>query len=73
MTKLQKAQVEQKRLWKLMCESEGINPDNKFVVFDPTNPIAAEYNKAVHNLFRLRSRSSLKAIRTRLNQDLAVR
>jgi hypothetical protein len=63
MTKLQKAQVEVKRLWALMCAAENVPVDSKFVVFNDANPFSADYNKAVKRYFVLRGRATKTALR----------
>ena len=35
-----------KRVWILMCEHDGIDPDSKFVVFSNSNPFAKQYSDA---------------------------
>ena len=62
-TKLQKAQVEVKRLWNLMCEWDGIEPTAQFVAFNANNPFTLDYNKAVHTYMRLRGRANLAQLR----------
>jgi len=59
-TKLEKAQVEVKRLWNLMLEWDGISPDAMFVVFSDSNPFSKDYNNAVTKYMRLRNRKAAK-------------
>ena len=54
LVKLGKAQRNVNRLWSLMCNEEGVDPDSKFVVFNSTNKYSEPYNKAVGVFFNLR-------------------
>lgn len=51
---LEAAQRSVSRLWKKMCEEEGVPVDSTFVVFSSTNKYAKRYNKAANAFFLLK-------------------
>lgn len=44
--------AEIKRLWKLMCQAEGVPVNTAFVVFSDKNPYQTRYYAAVNRYFQ---------------------
>jgi hypothetical protein len=45
-------------LWRKMCEFDGVDPNDQFVVFSDSNPFRAAYNEAIAKLQRSISQTS---------------
>jgi hypothetical protein len=52
-SELNAAKAQVKSLWIRACICDGIEPDSKFVVFSPDNPVARDHAQAMSSYFAL--------------------
>ena len=50
---VKEAQEEVKRVWNLVCEYEGVDPQTRFLVMSDDNPHREEYNRVMSRLLPL--------------------